>query len=78
MPRLKETLDDLDVAGGNPTAFKTEFNKYEVRCGVCDDLFYVDQATYGRVLAAIEFDPTDNPLRCNDCLEEYEEDSISS
>lgn len=78
MPRLKETLDDLDTAAGNPTAFKTEFNKYEVRCGVCDELFYVDQATYSRVLAAIEFDPTDNPFRCNDCEEEYEEESISS
>ncbi len=73
MERLREALDDRYAARQKPTRFETRLNKHEVRCGVCDRLFYVDESTYERVRSAIEFDPTDNPFRCDDCEEEYAE-----
>ncbi|HSB11525.1 MAG TPA: hypothetical protein VLM38_18700 [Blastocatellia bacterium] len=75
MPTLRETLDEIPAAIETPTTFPTERNKYEMRCGVCDELFYVDETTYDRVRSAVEFDPTDNPFRCDDCQEEYDEDA---
>ena len=54
----------------------TERNKYEMRCGVCDGLFYINEAIYQQVRSAMEFDPTDNPFRCNDCEQEYDEEAV--
>lgn len=76
MPRLRETLDEPRSGVETPTKFETERNKYEMRCGVCDGLFYVDEMTYNRVRSAIDFDPTDNPFRCDDCEQEYDEEAV--
>lgn len=77
MSKQKETLDKVAPEVETATKFKTEQNKYEMRCGVCDELFYVDETTCDRVRRAIEFDPTDNPFRCDDCEEEYGEAAVS-
>jgi hypothetical protein len=77
MSRLRETLDEVKKSGGSPTGFPTDGNRYQARCGVCDEMFYVDEATYDRVRRAVEFDPSDNPFRCDECEEEYEEDAVS-
>jgi hypothetical protein len=42
MSRLRETLEEIPAAVETPTRFPTETNKYEMRCGVCDDWFYID------------------------------------
>lgn len=42
---------------------------------ICDELFYVDEATYERVRSAMEFDPADNPFRCDDCEQEYDDEA---
>jgi hypothetical protein len=76
MSRLRETLDEIPAAIETPTKFPTERNKYEMRCGVCHDLFYVDETTYNRVRRDIEFDPADNPFRCDDCEQEYDEEAV--
>jgi hypothetical protein len=75
MPRLKEALDEVPANKEAPTKFRTRRNQYEMRCGVCEGLFYVDRATYERVRSALEFDPTDNPFRCDDCEQEYDEEA---
>jgi hypothetical protein len=77
MSKLRETLDEIPAAVETPTKFQTKLNKHEMRCGVCDELFYVDESIYDRVRRAVEFDPTDNPFRCDDCEEEYEQDAVS-
>ncbi|HWO00839.1 MAG TPA: hypothetical protein VNS63_16385 [Blastocatellia bacterium] len=76
MPRLRETLDEPRSDADTPTNFKTEVNTHGMLCGVCDGLFYVDEATYNQVRSAIEFDPNDNPFRCDECKEEYDEEAV--
>lgn len=75
MTKLRESLDDMHTAAGAATKLKTELNKYEVRCGVCNELFFVDESTYHRVRVALEFDPADSPFCCDDCEEEYAEEA---
>ena len=77
MSRLRETLDEMNKSSGTPTKFQTNGNRYQVRCAVCDEMFYVDESIYNRVRRAVEFDPGGNPFRCDDCEEEYEEEAVS-
>jgi hypothetical protein len=76
MSRLREELEEIPQNIEAPTKFPTERNKYEMRCGVCDGLFYINEAIYEQVRSAMEFDPTDNPFRCNDCEQEYDEEAV--
>ena len=76
MTRLRETLDEPRSDVDTPTKFKTEVNNHRMLCGVCDGLFYVDEATYSRVRSAIEFDPAGNPFRCSDCEQNYDEEAV--
>jgi hypothetical protein len=76
MSRHREKLDEIPDAINTPTEFPTEWNKYGINCEVCGGLFYVDETTYNGIRAAIEFDPTDIPFRCDDCREEYEEEAV--
>jgi hypothetical protein len=76
MSGLRETLDYLETAVDAPTRFKTKANTCELRCEGCGELFYVDEHTFNRAESALEFDPADNPFRCNDCEEQYEEEAI--
>jgi hypothetical protein len=39
-------------------------------------MFYVDETIYNRVRREIEFDPGDNPFRCDNCEEEYDEEAF--
>ena len=75
MSGLRETLDDLQSAADAPTRFKTERNSYELRCGGCGELFFVDAHTFDGALKALEFDATDNPFYCDDCEAEYAEEA---
>ncbi len=62
------------ISGSSFTIVLIEFEI--IRCGVCEDLYYVDETTYNRVKRALEFDPTDNPFSCDDCEEEYDEEAV--
>jgi hypothetical protein len=55
-----------------PTTNRTGVNKFELSCGMCGDLYFVDQSTADRVRAAIR-QGLDNPFRCGECEEEYDE-----
>jgi|SRR6185503_16033343 len=74
----RERLDEIPSAIGTPTIFPTELNKHALRCDGCERLFYVDGGMYDRVHHALEFDPANNPFRCPDCEEEYEESAFLS
>ena len=55
-----------------PTKEKLGLNQFGIRCGMCGDLYYVDEATKARIAAADETGP-DNPFQCEDCETEYDD-----
>ena len=55
-----------------PTSYKTPVNIYQERCGMCGVIQFVDEATLRGICAASEA-RLDNPFRCTDCEEEYDE-----
>ncbi len=55
-----------------PTAFKTERNQHEVRCGMCGTIIYTDEETFSFVEEAIK-SGLDDPFRCERCKEEYDD-----
>jgi len=78
MVRLREAVNPEErshafMAG--PTKQPTQANRYGLRCGDCGDLYYVDDGTMRRVRSAHEGDPSEVPFRCDNCEEEYAEDS---
>jgi translation initiation factor 2 gamma subunit (eIF-2gamma) len=54
------------------TAFKTERNQHEVRCGMCGNIFYVDEGVYAFAKEGMETG-LDNPFKCETCEQEYDE-----
>jgi hypothetical protein len=55
-----------------PTSYKTAVNIYAERCGMCGVIQFVDEATLRGICAAAE-SGLDNPFKCDDCEEEYDE-----
>jgi hypothetical protein len=59
-------------AAAGPTKYPTGANTREVRCGMCGDLYHVDASTFDQINAAVQ-QGLDNPFRCQDCEEEYDD-----
>lgn len=55
-----------------PTRFKKGPNQLELVCGICNDVYYVDEPTFQQAMSAME-EGIDNPFCCEDCEAEYEE-----
>lgn len=55
-----------------PTKEKPGLNQVSIRCGMCGDLYYVDEATKARIAEVVETG-LDNPFRCEDCESEYDD-----
>ncbi|HKS28675.1 MAG TPA: hypothetical protein VJS44_12690 [Pyrinomonadaceae bacterium] len=74
MPNLRSTLNPKEQrsAATGPTVYRTEANHVEISCGMCGNLFFVDKSTADSVREAIK-QGLDNPFRCEDCKEEYDE-----
>ena len=73
MATQREMLDtDAKAAEAlGPTVERTAVNRHEVVCAECAGYFYVDDATYERVLEALSFHPASNPFLCDECEAEY-------
>jgi len=72
MTTLRSYIDpDLQPATG-PTAFMTERNEHEVRCGMCARTVFVDEETYRFASDGIN-SGLDNPFRCEICSEEHDD-----
>jgi hypothetical protein len=69
---LRTQIDPTKQSATGPTAFMTERNEHEVRCGMCAKAIYVDEATYRFVSDATK-SGLDNPFRCEVCAEEYDD-----
>jgi hypothetical protein len=74
MSNLRSSLNPEEQPGAvaGPTGYRTGINQFELRCGMCGNLYFVDQPTAERVKTAIE-QGLDDPFRCEDCEEEYDE-----
>lgn len=55
-----------------PTTEKLGLNQFGIRCSMCGDLYYVDEATFARIAEVVETG-LDNPFLCEDCETEYDE-----
>jgi hypothetical protein len=62
---------DQQTAMG-PTSFMTELNEHEVSCGICARPVYVNEETY-RCGSDEIIRGLDNPFRCENCEEDYDE-----
>ena len=68
--RISPEGEQVNITG--PTTFKTAENQRELRCGMCGDLYFVDEETFCRVTRAI-MEGLDNPFKCGDCEDEYDD-----
>ncbi len=70
--RLREEFDADVVTGPVPTDYRTDENRNEVNCSVCNKTFYVDDQTKQDLERALEKDLEDQFV-CSDCEAEYDE-----
>ncbi|HEX6732341.1 MAG TPA: hypothetical protein VF074_20150, partial [Pyrinomonadaceae bacterium] len=61
MPTL-QLVPTQHLAIYGPTAFKTERNQHEVRCGMCGRIIYIEEETFDFVSDAIKAG-LDDPFR---------------
>ena len=73
MANLRSQLDpDQNPALQSPSSFQTERNHFQVKCGLCNALFYVDEGVYQFAMEGMELG-LENPFKCDDCEQEYDE-----
>lgn len=78
MQRLRSEFDFDRTAENRPTSFETRSNRFELLCGMCGGAIFVDHSTYDRVNAAIEQGREDNPLLCEECEMQFEDERTAS
>ena len=72
MTTLRSYIDPDQQTVTGPTSFMTERNEIEVRCGICARPVYVDEETYRLGTDEIR-SGLDNPFRCENCEDEYDD-----
>jgi len=72
MTIMQSQFDPNKQTATGPTAFMTERNEHEVRCGMCARPVYVDEDTYNFVAQAVA-SGLDYPFRCEICEAEYDD-----
>ena len=72
MTTLRSYIDPDQQTSSGPTSFMTERNEVEVRCGICARPVYVDEETY-RFGADEIRSGLDNPFRCENCEDDYDD-----
>jgi len=55
-----------------PTTYKKGPNKSQLVCGLCNEIYYVDDETFRHAITAIE-EGFDEPFCCEECEVEYDE-----
>lgn len=72
MTTLRSYIDPDQQTTTGPTPFMTARNEIEVRCGICARPVYVDEETL-RLASEEIIAGLDNPFRCENCEEEYDD-----
>ena len=73
--RIREEFDADVVTGPIPTDYRTEENRNEVACSLCNKAFYVDDQSRHELERALEND-LDEVFVCPDC-EAAEQDELA-
>lgn len=76
MPTLRSRLnpeEQRDLIDG-PTRYKIGPNQSELICGVCNEIYFVDDFMFRQAMSAME-QGIENPFCCEEC--EAERDEIS-
>lgn len=72
MPTARQQFD-ADMAKPNePTEYRTDLNVHALNCGMCGQMMYVDEDTYGQFEMAMESD-LDNQFVCKECEQYYDD-----
>ena len=58
---------------GRTTTHKTQTNRYPLHCGLCGELYYLDETAFRSVHSALERDPSDVPFYCEACEQDWSE-----
>jgi hypothetical protein len=72
MLRAEQNPEERPGLVEGPTRYKTFVNRFEARCGVCGEQYFVNGSVHAAIVTAAE-EGLDNPFRCADCDEEYDE-----
>ena len=56
-----------DTKFGRPTLHQTEGNRYPLNCGICRELFFVDEQTLRRIYFAFVGDESGSTISCERC-----------
>ncbi len=72
MLRSEQNPEEQPGLREGPSSFKTAAHSFEVRCGMCGGLHFVDEATSKAIRVAVEAG-LDNPFMCADCRDEYDD-----
>lgn len=72
MPRVKEELDADFIKTNEPTEYMTDLNRFELPCGVCGKVLFVDQSTVQDLERRLEHD-LDHQFICLECEQDYED-----
>lgn len=72
MSTLRSHIDQNQQLSTGVTAFPTDTNLHQVRCGMCARELYVDDEGYRSYMEAMT-SGSDNPFRCVVCNDEYDD-----
>lgn len=72
MPGIREEYDADLVKDDEPTEYVTAQNQFDLPCGVCGKLLYVNRETLDAYEKAFAQD-LDNQFICADCEQDYED-----
>ncbi len=60
---------------GMPTTYKTQTNRYPLHCGLCGELYYLDETALRSIHSALERDPANIPFYCEACEQDWSEEA---
>jgi hypothetical protein len=72
IPKIRAELDADIINANEPTEYATDTNRFQLPCGVCGKMLFVDRETLAAYEKALLHD-LDNQFICADCEREYED-----
>ncbi len=78
MQRTREEFDADRSEGINAaTKIRTDTNRFELNCSICNGVFFVNEETLENANRAMKRGD-DNEFVCSDCRQEYEDISVGN
>jgi hypothetical protein len=75
---LREEIDgDLGEHFVSVSDYRTDQNRFEIRCGLCSSPFFANKVTHDNIVRVIDRG-LENPFVCDDCQQELDAESHES